>query len=89
MGKDALMGMPHISEEQRDNMLGGFVIILLGILLSGSAIWGLADDVYSMNGGLAPALFILLGASSIIMGIVIFLYKPEVQAAEAQNTTES
>jgi len=63
-------------------MLGGFAIILLGILLAGSAIWGLIDDVYSMNGGPAPALFIILGVSSIIMGTAIFMYKPETQESE-------
>lgn len=68
--------MPHIGEERRDNMLGGFAIILLGILLCGSAIWGLADDVYSMNGGWAPPFFIILGVGSIIGGAVIFMRKP-------------
>ncbi len=74
-----------ISEERRDNMLGGFAIILLGILLSGSAVWGLFYNVYSMNGGAAPALFILLGVSSIIMGTAIFMHKPETQTTEAQK----
>ena len=75
--------MHYISEERRDNMLGGFAIILLGILLSGSAVWGLVDDVYSMNGGAAPVLYIILGVSSIIMGIAIFMHKAEMQATES------
>lgn len=83
------MGIPHISEERKDNMLGGFAIILLGILLSGSAVWGLFDDVYSMNGGAAPVLFILLGVTSIIMGAAIFMHKPEVQTTENQNEPAS
>lgn len=76
--------MPKISDERKDNMLGGFAIILLGILFCGSAIWGLVDDVYSMNGGPAPPLFILLGVSSIIMGTAIFLHKPEAQEIATQ-----
>ena len=63
--------MSNTKEERRDNMLGGFVIILLGILLSSSAIWGLVDNVYSMNGTLA-IVFIILGIGSIIWGALIF-----------------
>ena len=79
--------LPRISDEWKDNMLGGFAIILLGILLSGSAVWGLVDGIYSMNGGAAPALFILLGVASIIMGTAIFLHKPEAKTSETQNAT--
>jgi hypothetical protein len=76
-----------ISDERKDNMLGGFAIILLGILLCGSAIWGLVDDVYSMNGGLAPALVILLGVGSIIMGVAIYMHKPEAESSAVRNST--
>jgi hypothetical protein len=69
--------MSNTKEEHRDNMLGGLVIALVGVLLSASAIWGVVDDVYSMNGGLAPVLFFILGVGSIIWGISIFFHKPE------------
>ena len=63
--------------EHRDNLLGGIAIILVGLLLSLSAVWGLVDNVYSMNGGLAPIMFIILGVGSIILGVLIFIHKPE------------
>ena len=63
--------MSNTKEERRDNLLGGFVIILIGILLSSSAVWGLVDNVYSMNGVLA-IVFIILGIGSIIWGALIF-----------------
>ncbi|MGD0202470.1 MAG: hypothetical protein ABSC20_01010 [Candidatus Bathyarchaeia archaeon] len=69
--------MSNIKEEHRDNLLGGLAIILIGILLSSSAIWGLVDNVYSMNSGLAPIMFIILGVGSIIWGVLIFIHKPE------------
>ena len=69
--------MSNEKEEHRDNLLGGFAIILIGILLSLSAIWGLVDNVYLMNGGLAPTMFIILGIGSIILGVSIFIHKPE------------
>jgi hypothetical protein len=72
------MGMRKMSDERRDNMLGGVAIILLGVLLSGSAIWGLVFNIYSMSGA-APPLFMLLGVGSIILGAAIALYKPESQ----------
>lgn len=53
--------MSDWKEERQDYILGGIAIILLGILLSGSAVWGLVVNVYSMNGGLAPPLFLILG----------------------------
>jgi uncharacterized membrane protein YidH (DUF202 family) len=62
-------------------MIGGFAIILLGVLLTGGAVWGWVDDIYSMNGGPAPVLFIILGVSSIIMGTAFFLHKPYGQTA--------
>ena len=71
--------MPKISEERRDFMVGGFAIALLGVLLTGGALWGWVDDIYSMNGGAAPVLFIILGVSSIIMGAAFFLHKPDEQ----------
>ena len=70
-------GMPKISDERRDNMMGGFAIILLGILLVGASIWGIVFDVYSMGGGASPVLFIILGACTIIMGTAIAFHKPE------------
>ena len=69
--------MSDAQEKYRDNLLGGIAIILVGILLSSSAIWGLVDDVYSMNGGLAPPMFIILGIGAIILGVLIFIHKPE------------
>ena len=75
--------MVKITDEYRDNLLGGLAIILLGVLLSSSAIWGLVDDVYSMNGGILPFLFIILGLGSIIFGVSLFIHKPEAQATDA------
>lgn len=72
--------MKKITEEHMDNLLGGLAIMLVGILLSSSAIWGLVDDVYSMNGGPLPVAFIILGIGSIILGLTIFLKKPEGEA---------
>jgi hypothetical protein len=74
--------MSDWKEERGDNLLGGLAIILLGVLLSGSAVWGLVDDVYSMNGGPAPALFIILGIGTIMIGIFILSLKPEAQAID-------
>ena len=68
--------MSNVKEEHRDNLLGGLAIILIGILISSSAIWGLVDNVYSMNSGLAPIMFIILGIGSIILGVSIFIHKP-------------
>jgi uncharacterized membrane protein YidH (DUF202 family) len=68
--------MSNVKEEYRDNLLGGLAIILIGILISSSAIWGLVDNVYSMNNGLAPIMFIILGIGSIILGVLIFIHKP-------------
>ena len=65
--------MSNVKEEYWDNLLGGLAILLLGILLSSSAIWGLVDNVYSMNSGLAPILFIILGIGSIILGVLIMM----------------
>jgi hypothetical protein len=73
------MKMPTLSDEQRDNLLGGLAIILLGILLSGSAVWGLVYDIYSMTGA-TPILFIILGVGSIILGVAITFHKPEAQS---------
>jgi hypothetical protein len=70
--------MRKISDERLDNLLGGFVIILLGVLLSGSAVWGLIFNIYSMSGA-APVLFIILGIGSIILGAAITLHKTEAQ----------
>lgn len=70
--------MPNMSDERRDNLLGGIAIILLGILLSGSAVWGLVFDIYSMSGA-APALFMILGVGSIILGVAITVHKPAVE----------
>jgi hypothetical protein len=68
--------MSNAQEEHRDNLLGGLAIMLIGILISSSAIWGLVDNVYSMNSGLA-IMFIILGIGSIIWGALIFINKPE------------
>ena len=65
--------MSDTKEEYSDNLLGGFAIILVGLLLSSSAVWGVVDDVYSMNGGLAPALAFAFGIGSIILGALIFV----------------
>ena len=69
--------MTNATEEHRDNLLGGIAIILIGILLSSSAVWGLVDNVSSINNGLAPTMFIILGIGSIILGVSIFIHKPE------------
>ena len=69
--------MSNAKEKHVDNLLGGIAIILIGLLLSSSAFWGLVDNVYSMNGGLAPVMFIILGIGSIILGGLIFIHKPE------------
>ena len=73
----------------RTTYLGGIAIILLGILLSGSAVWGLVVNVYSMNGGLAPPLFLILGTGTIIMGIFISLHKPERQEGTVEGEKAS
>jgi hypothetical membrane protein len=65
--------------EYRDNLLGGFAIILLGVLISASSVWGVVDNVYSMNGGAAPVLFFILGVGTILIGIFILLHTPEAQ----------
>jgi len=72
--------MLDVKEEYWDNLLGGLAIILIGILLSSSAIWGLVDNIYSMNSGPLPIMFIMLGIGSIILGALIFIHKPEAQA---------
>ena len=71
--------MSNVKEEYRDNLLGGLAIILIGILLSSSAVWGLVDNVYSMNGVPLPITFIILGIGSIVLGISIIMRKPEEQ----------
>ena len=71
--------MSDAKEEHWDNLLGGFAIILLGILLSASSVWGVVDNVYSMNGGVAPVLFFILGVGTILIGMFILLNKPEAQ----------
>ena len=77
--------MLKITDEQRDNILGGFAIILVGILLSSSAVWGLVDNIYSMNGGPLPITFILLGIGSIVLGTSIITRKPEKQQLSISN----
>jgi len=69
--------MSNVKEEYRDNLLGGLAIILIGILLSSSAVWGLVDNVYSMHGGPVPIFFLILEIGSIIWGLLIFIHKPE------------
>ncbi len=76
------MKLPNLSDERRDNLLGGIAIILLGVLLSGSAVWGFVFSIYSMSGA-AVVLFMLLGVGSIILGAAIALYKPETQTNAA------
>jgi uncharacterized membrane protein YidH (DUF202 family) len=76
-GREVPTRMSNVTDERRDNLLGGFTIILIGILISSSAVWGLVDNVYSMNSGPAPIMFIILGIGSIILGISIFIHKPE------------
>ena len=71
--------MSDAKEEYWDNLLGGFAIILLGVLISASSVWGVVDNVYSMNGGAAPVLFFILGAGTILIGIFILINKPEAQ----------
>ena len=71
--------MSDAKEEYRDNLLGGFAIILLGALISASSVWGVVDNVYSMNGGAAPVLFFILGVGTILIGTFIILNKPGAQ----------
>ena len=73
----SLRRMSKVNEEYMDNLLGGLAIILIGILLSSSTVWGLVDNVYSMNGGFLPIIFIILGIGSIVLGVSIFIRKPE------------
>ena len=75
-----------MTEEQRDNLLGGLAIILLGILLGASAIWGLVYNVYSINSGLA-VVFIILGIGSIMLGLSIAACKPEEHPLGLSNET--
>jgi len=75
--------MSDAKEEHWDNLLGGLAIILLGILLSASSVWGVVDNVYSMNGGAAPVLFFILGIGTILIGTFIILKKPEAQTVAA------
>jgi len=63
--------MSDAKEEHWDNLLGGLAIILLGILISASSVWGVVDNVYSMNSGAAPVLFFILGVGTILIGIFI------------------
>jgi hypothetical protein len=79
MGNMTPMKMPNLSEDRRDNLIGGAAIILLGVLLSGSAIWGAVFNIYSMTGA-APVLFFILGFGSIILGVAIVRHKPESEA---------
>ena len=76
--------MSDAKEEYWDNLLGGLAIILLGVLISASSVWGVVDDVYSMNGGAAPVLFFILGVGTILIGIFILVNKPEAQTVAAQ-----
>ena len=69
--KEVPASMGKITDKYRDNLLGGLAIIQVGVLLSSSAIWGLVDDFYSMNGPILPFLFTILGIGSIIFGISI------------------
>jgi predicted phage tail protein len=71
--------MSDAKEEYWDNLLGGFAIVLLGVLLSASSVWGVVDNVYSMNGGVAPVLFFILGVGTILIGVFILLHTPEAQ----------
>ena len=71
--------MSDAKGEYWDNLLGGFAIILLGVLISASSVWGVVDNVYSMSGGAAPALFFVLGAGTVLIGVFILLHKPEAQ----------
>lgn len=64
-----------MNEERIDSLLGGFVIVLIGVVISLSAVWGIVDNVYSMSGGAAPILFIILGIGSIIIGASILANK--------------
>jgi len=75
----------NTTDEQRDNILGGLAITLIGILLSSSAVWGLVDNVYSMNGGPLPILFIILGIGSIIFGVSLIIRKPQEQLLTLGN----
>lgn len=65
--------MSSEKQEAADSLLGGVAIILLGILIFSSAVWGIVENVASINGGASAALFMLLGIASMLIGAAIFL----------------
>jgi len=60
--------MLNAKEERRDKLLGGFVIILIGVLLSSSSLWGLVNNSYLMTSEAALVFFLVLGIGAIIYG---------------------
>ena len=65
--------MSSEKQEAADSLLGGVAIILLGILIFSSAVWGVVEDVASINGGASAVLFMTLGIGSILIGTAIFV----------------
>jgi len=67
--------MSDVKEESRDNMLGGVAIVLIGVLLSASAVWGIDNNSYLATNEAVLIIFLVLGIASIIMGASIFTKK--------------
>ena len=67
--------MSDAKEEHRDNMLGGVAIVLIGALLSASAIWGIDNNSYLATNEAVLIIFLILGIASIILGALIFTKK--------------
>ena len=65
--------MSEVKEERRDNMLGGVAIVLLGVLLSASAVWGIANNSFLETNETVLIIFLVLGIASIILGASIFI----------------
>jgi len=67
--------MSDVKEERRDNMLGGVAIVLIGVLLSASAGWGINNNSYLETNEAVLIIFLILGIASIILGALIFTKK--------------
>lgn len=65
--------MSSEKQEAADSVLGGVAIILVGILIFASAVWGVVQDVASINGGAAVVFFMFVGLGSIVIGAAIFI----------------
>ena len=73
MLKRSFLRMSDVKEERRDNMLGGVAIVLIGVLLSASAVWGIANNSFLATNETVLIIFLILGIASIILGAFIFI----------------